>query len=83
MNSYKLMYYTMYRAVFDIQNLLESDVMKKNLSEDVPQRIIAEKILDMIRKAEIDCEEIYMEYGDEEDERYDRERDKLLGYDNL
>ena len=83
MNSYKLMYYRMYHAVFDIQNLLENDVMKKNLSEDAPQRVIAEKIFDMIRKAEIDCEVIYMEYGDEEDERYDRERDKLLGYDTI
>ena len=83
MNSYELMYYKMYHTLFDIQNLLESDVMKNNLSEDAPQRVIAEKILDMIRKVETDCEEIYMEYGDEEDERYDRERDKLLGYDTL
>ena len=80
MNTYKLMYYKLFNAVCDAIDLLESEEMKKFLIEGAPQRVIAPQVTDMLIQAIRDCEEIYMEYGDEEDERYDRERDKMLGF---
>lgn len=80
MNSYRNMYYRLLRSVCDAIDLLESEEMKKFLIEGAPQRVIAPQVTDMLIQAIRDCEEIYMEYGDEEDERYDRERDKMLGF---
>ena len=80
MNTYRLMDYKLFTAVCDAIDLLESEEMKKFLTEGAPQRVIAPQVTDMLIQAIRDCEEIYMEYGDEEDERYDRERDKLLGF---
>ena len=79
MNSYKLMYLRMIRASFDVMDLMESEDMKKYLSEDAPQRIAAAKAVDIIKQSHIDCEKIYMEYGDEEDERGERERNIIPG----
>ena len=57
------MYYRLLRSVCDAIDLLESEEMKKFLTEGASQRVIAPQVTDMLIQAIRDCEEIYMEYA--------------------
>ena len=58
MNTYRNMYYRLFRSVCDAIDMLESEDMKRYLTEDAPQRVIAAKVLDTLIQASRDCEEI-------------------------
>jgi len=70
----------MFGDTMDIINWLEDEYIKSDRPASEGEKYIAAKVCGMLKQCHRNAEEIYMEYGDEEDDRIDRERDIMLGY---
>ncbi len=80
MNTYKKMYFKMFSDTMDIIEWLEDEYIKSERPLSVGEKYIAAKVCCMLKQCHLNAEEIYMKYGDEEDEIKDRERSAMPGY---
>lgn len=58
MTDYKKLYYSLFNSITDVSKIIESDIIKSNDKEFIE---IAEKYLLMLRKTQLDAENLYIE----------------------